>query len=284
MFVTGDPLRSPGPRGEQQRDSSFLIWLNADADAGEVTMPANEWVHDGEVVLSTDTGQPGRHRVARRRVDRARPRSLARAAARRRTVRRDGRAPAAARYAACRRPRARRRGQELVPGQHPDGVAERSGASQRRACPRTVPAALVAARPAPATCDLARPASSSASTRPCTTWTSTSSGVRLAERDERPHRRRRRRAPGRRRRRRTRRGRRGPCGQAARTRCFHAASSLAAVESSFSARECTAAGRVEPVDVVAHHPGGQHLRAERLQGVPHHLDPAAAARPSASAS
>ena len=34
MFVSGDPLRSPGPRGEQQRDASFLIWLNAGADAG----------------------------------------------------------------------------------------------------------------------------------------------------------------------------------------------------------------------------------------------------------
>ena len=29
MFVSGDPLRSPGPRGEQQLDSSFLIWLNS---------------------------------------------------------------------------------------------------------------------------------------------------------------------------------------------------------------------------------------------------------------
>ena len=33
MFVTGDPLRSPGPRGEQQVDTSFLIWLNAGARA-----------------------------------------------------------------------------------------------------------------------------------------------------------------------------------------------------------------------------------------------------------
>ncbi len=28
MFLSGDPLRSPGPRGEQQRDASFMIWLN----------------------------------------------------------------------------------------------------------------------------------------------------------------------------------------------------------------------------------------------------------------
>ena len=29
MFVSGDPLRSPGPRGEQQRDTSFMLWSTA---------------------------------------------------------------------------------------------------------------------------------------------------------------------------------------------------------------------------------------------------------------
>ena len=43
MFVSGDPLRSPGPRGEQQRDSSFLIWFNAGDDAGR-GHPARERV------------------------------------------------------------------------------------------------------------------------------------------------------------------------------------------------------------------------------------------------
>ncbi|HET8961056.1 glycogen debranching protein GlgX [Nocardioides sp.] len=56
MFVSGDPLRAPGPRGEQQRDSSFLIWLNSSADPVEVTLPQNDWVRSGEVVLSTDPG------------------------------------------------------------------------------------------------------------------------------------------------------------------------------------------------------------------------------------
>jgi hypothetical protein len=56
MFVSGDPLRSPGSRGEQQHDSSFMIWLNAAADPVEVKLPVNDWVHAGEVVLSTDTG------------------------------------------------------------------------------------------------------------------------------------------------------------------------------------------------------------------------------------
>ena len=58
MFVSGDPLRSPGPRGEQQHDSSFLIWLNNGPDDAAITLPENQWVNHGEVVLSTDTGNP----------------------------------------------------------------------------------------------------------------------------------------------------------------------------------------------------------------------------------
>jgi len=54
MFVSGDPLRSPGPRGEQQRDASFMLWCNAGADRVEATLPDNEWVRAGEVALSTD--------------------------------------------------------------------------------------------------------------------------------------------------------------------------------------------------------------------------------------
>jgi len=58
MFVSGDPLRSPGPRGEQQRDSSFLIWLNSADEPVEVTLPKSEWVQSGEVVLSTCADHP----------------------------------------------------------------------------------------------------------------------------------------------------------------------------------------------------------------------------------
>ncbi|WGL51199.1 glycogen debranching protein GlgX [Nocardioides sp. BP30] len=53
-FLTGSPLRSPGPHGEQQIDHSFLLWSNAADQPVEVTLPVNEWVHAGEVVLSTD--------------------------------------------------------------------------------------------------------------------------------------------------------------------------------------------------------------------------------------
>ena len=58
MFVSGDPLRSPGPRGEQQRDASFLLWFNAGEAPVEVVLPDNDWVKHGEVVLSTDPDLP----------------------------------------------------------------------------------------------------------------------------------------------------------------------------------------------------------------------------------
>ena len=54
MFVSGDPLRAPGPRGEQQRDSSFLLWLNGSAKDREVALPRNAWVQRGTILLSTD--------------------------------------------------------------------------------------------------------------------------------------------------------------------------------------------------------------------------------------
>ncbi len=54
MFVSGNPLRAPGPRGEQQVDHSFVIWLNAGDQPLAIDMPENDWVQSGEVVLSTD--------------------------------------------------------------------------------------------------------------------------------------------------------------------------------------------------------------------------------------
>ncbi|WQQ23725.1 glycogen debranching protein GlgX [Nocardioides renjunii] len=54
MFLNGAPLRSPGPRGEQVHDKSFMIWLNAGGSDVELVLPDNQWVHHGEVVLSTN--------------------------------------------------------------------------------------------------------------------------------------------------------------------------------------------------------------------------------------
>ncbi|GAA1930347.1 glycogen debranching protein GlgX [Nocardioides lentus] len=58
MFLSGSPLRSPGPRGEQQHDASFLIWLHARPGPVTVALPENDWVEAGEVVLSTVPSLP----------------------------------------------------------------------------------------------------------------------------------------------------------------------------------------------------------------------------------
>jgi len=58
MFVSGAPLRSPGPRGEQQVDTSFMLWFNSDSLPQRITIPENDWVQTGDVVLSTDAELP----------------------------------------------------------------------------------------------------------------------------------------------------------------------------------------------------------------------------------
>jgi len=58
MFVSGKPLRAPGPHGEQQVDASFVLWFVSGNDPVTVQLPENEWVHNGEVVLSTDPAHP----------------------------------------------------------------------------------------------------------------------------------------------------------------------------------------------------------------------------------
>ncbi|SFB71418.1 glycogen operon protein [Nocardioides terrae] len=57
-FMSGAPLREPGPSGEQLIDNSFLLWFNAADRPMEIALPANEWVQAGEVVLSTDETLP----------------------------------------------------------------------------------------------------------------------------------------------------------------------------------------------------------------------------------
>jgi len=58
VFMSGAPLREPGPCGEQLIDNSFLLWFNAADRPMEIALPANEWVQTGEVVLSTDEANP----------------------------------------------------------------------------------------------------------------------------------------------------------------------------------------------------------------------------------
>jgi glycogen operon protein len=58
MFLSGKPLREPGPRGEQLIDASFLVWFHAGEKPVEVHLPENDWVTAGEVVVSTDPDLP----------------------------------------------------------------------------------------------------------------------------------------------------------------------------------------------------------------------------------
>ncbi len=65
------------------------------------------------------------------------------------------------------------------------------------------------------------------------------------------------------------------CDHAARTFFFQAASSRAPSYVELSSARRERRRDVELLDVVADHPGGEHLRAEFLDRVPEHLDPAA---------
>jgi glycogen debranching enzyme GlgX len=76
MFVSGDPLRAPGPRGEQLHDRSFMIWFNAHPETGTVVLPKQEWVKAGEVVLSTDEDHRLGDRVEAGEVIDIAPRSM----------------------------------------------------------------------------------------------------------------------------------------------------------------------------------------------------------------
>ncbi|GAW50016.1 MULTISPECIES: glycogen debranching protein GlgX [unclassified Nocardioides] len=58
MFVSGAPLREPGPQGQQQVDKSFMLWFNSDWLPQRIELPENDWVQTGEVVLSTDFKLP----------------------------------------------------------------------------------------------------------------------------------------------------------------------------------------------------------------------------------
>jgi glycogen operon protein len=54
MFVSGESLRARGPRGEAQRDASFLLWCHAGGAPVDVRLPWRHQLAHGEVVLSTD--------------------------------------------------------------------------------------------------------------------------------------------------------------------------------------------------------------------------------------
>ncbi len=76
MFVSGNPLRAPGPRGERLHDASFLLWFNAGAEPGKAKLPRNDWVASGEVVLSTDPGHPVGEQLSAGELIEIEPRSM----------------------------------------------------------------------------------------------------------------------------------------------------------------------------------------------------------------
>ncbi|MGH9250321.1 MAG: glycogen debranching protein, partial [Acidimicrobiales bacterium] len=55
MFLAGDGIRSRGLNGEQITGDSFLLWVHADPDPVEVTLPAGVWAQHYEVVFDTAT-------------------------------------------------------------------------------------------------------------------------------------------------------------------------------------------------------------------------------------
>ncbi|MGH3928272.1 MAG: hypothetical protein ACRDTT_36335, partial [Pseudonocardiaceae bacterium] len=57
MFLTGDGIRSRGPNGERITGDSFLLWVHADTDPVEVTLPAGVWAQHYEVVFDTSVAE-----------------------------------------------------------------------------------------------------------------------------------------------------------------------------------------------------------------------------------
>ena len=57
VFLNGDALTEPGPRGEPLRDDSFLLLFNPSPDAVSFTIPEPSYGSAWEIVVDTATGQ-----------------------------------------------------------------------------------------------------------------------------------------------------------------------------------------------------------------------------------
>ncbi|MGH8866937.1 MAG: glycogen debranching protein GlgX [Actinomycetes bacterium] len=53
MFLSGEAIRTRGPRGERVTDDSFLLWLHADPRPADVHLPGPPWAVGYEVLLDT---------------------------------------------------------------------------------------------------------------------------------------------------------------------------------------------------------------------------------------
>ena len=53
VFLNGDAITEPDPRGERVRDETFLLLFSADSQPARFTLPAEDFGHHWEVVLDT---------------------------------------------------------------------------------------------------------------------------------------------------------------------------------------------------------------------------------------
>ncbi len=53
VFLNGEEIPSPGPRGERITDDSFLLLFNAHSEAMDFTIPTGDWGEAWEVVIDT---------------------------------------------------------------------------------------------------------------------------------------------------------------------------------------------------------------------------------------
>jgi glycogen operon protein len=59
MYLSGDGIRSRGPRGERVTDDSFLILMHSGDEKREFTLPGAPWANWYDVVVDTaDDEQP----------------------------------------------------------------------------------------------------------------------------------------------------------------------------------------------------------------------------------
>jgi glycogen operon protein len=61
MFLNGDQIAEPGPRGERITDESYLVLLNGAATAIQFTLPDAQWAQTYELVLDTAIGYAAPH-------------------------------------------------------------------------------------------------------------------------------------------------------------------------------------------------------------------------------
>ena len=193
MFVSGRPAALPRPARRAAAGRVVPDLAQRRLRAGRADpLPATQWVEHGEVVLSTDDGLPPSATpwragdvagarpahsilVAPPDLTGGQPRAD-------RTVRGADQAGGSAT-----RPSSATEASASLRGQHPHGVAEGAGVVECRRRRRS--GAGRPRRPPPGASERRRRADAARprwSITPCTTWTSTSSGVQVAERRRRP--------------------------------------------------------------------------------------------------